>query len=209
MILPAGIELSASKHIPVFRVYRRTFYPHQFVHRMVTLRSWRLLKRHPPTVDINGQILTLNPRYFDTLFGEWPSWKTVYLPQFSLEGLTVLDIGAGCGESALFFLSHGAKKVICVEPDKENMELLRKNASRNGWNVETVLSGFDLAMLGWKFDFMKMDCEGCERALLKRDSLPPSSIEVHDADTHRRFVEAFHFTTVARDKRGTWIVKNA
>lgn len=207
MILPTRVELSASKHLPVLRVYRRTFYPHQFVHRMISLRSWRILQKNPPIVDIDGQILTLSPRYFDTLFGEWPSWKKVYLPKFSLRDLTVLDIGAGCGETALFFLSQGTKKVICVEPDPGNMEMLQSNASRNGWNVEMVLGRFEPAMLGWKFDYMKMDCEGCERTILNLESLPPCVIEVHDPHTHRAFIEKFHVSTVEEDKRGTWIVQ--
>jgi len=175
---------------------------------MVYLHSWHLLQRKPPRVKINGQVITLSPRYFDTLFGEWFSWKTAYLPRFNVKGMTFLDVGAGCGETALFYFSLGAAKVICVEPDRENMEMLRNNALRNGWNVETILGGFEPEMLEWKFDFMKMDCEGCEKTLLDLKSLPPCAIEVHGSETYRRFVDRFHVRTVSKD-RETWIVQSS
>src|SRR5207245_10266420 len=35
-------------------------------------------------------------------------------------------------------------------------------------------------MLNLDFDFMKMDCEGCETQLLSADTLPACVMEVHD-----------------------------
>lgn len=164
------------------------------------------MQRNPPIVNVNGQIITTTPRYFDILFGEWLSWTRDYLPSSRIRGLRVLDVGAGCGETAFFFLSHGAEKVICVEPDKDNVEILRKNAAKNGWNIEVINAYFQLEMLDWNFDYMKMDCEGCEKELLKLDSLPSCSVEVHDPETHRRLVEKFDAKTVAYEG-GNWIIQ--
>src|SRR5207245_11276968 len=55
---------------------------------------------------------------------EWHKW---YLPQKSIEGKTVLDVGAGCGETAFFYLKHGAQHVICVEPAGEALQMVMKN----------------------------------------------------------------------------------
>jgi len=33
-----------------------------------------------------------------------------------LRGREVVDVGAGIGDSALYFILHGARKVIAVEP---------------------------------------------------------------------------------------------
>ena len=45
---------------------------------------------------------------------ELEMWHEQYLPC----GKKILDIGAGCGETALFYFKHGAEKVVCVEIQK-------------------------------------------------------------------------------------------
>jgi FkbM family methyltransferase len=47
----------------------------------------------------------------------------------------VLDIGANIGSFSLFAASLGAKKVISVEPEPHNLELLRQNINDNQANV--------------------------------------------------------------------------
>jgi FkbM family methyltransferase len=49
---------------------------------------------------------------------------------------TVLDIGAFCGETAVFFSGRGAKKVILYEPVLAHHELIKKNLSLNKINAE-------------------------------------------------------------------------
>ncbi len=80
---------------------------------------------------------------------EWHKW---YLPQKSIEGKTVLDAGAGCGETAFFYLNHGAKHVICVEPPGEALQMLKKNFGSDS-RVTIVESSVDL---------IKSDIEGAE-----------------------------------------------
>jgi FkbM family methyltransferase len=55
---------------------------------------------------------------------------------YNYRGKTVLDIGAFCGESAVYFASQGAEKIIVYEPVKEHHELIRKNIVANGVNAE-------------------------------------------------------------------------
>ena len=80
---------------------------------------------------------------------EWHKW---YLPQKSIEGKTVLDVGAGCGETAFFYLNHGAKHVICVEPPGEALQMLKKNFGGDS-RVTVVESSVDM---------IKSDIEGAE-----------------------------------------------
>jgi FkbM family methyltransferase len=48
----------------------------------------------------------------------------------------VLDVGGFCGETAVFFSSRGAKKIIIYEPVLAHHELIRKNMALNGIEAE-------------------------------------------------------------------------
>jgi len=126
--------------------------------------------------------LYLTSLHVGSLIVESPLWETLYLPEFSLRGSTVLDIGAGCGETAHFFFKHSASKVVCVESDKEACALLRKNASINGWNVEIFGEPFRPNHLSISHDFMKMDIEGGETELLSESvrKVKPCRMELHE-----------------------------
>jgi len=45
-----------------------------------------------------------------------------------VHGKVVLDVGAFTGDSALYFISRGASRVIAIEPVPEHFEILRLNA---------------------------------------------------------------------------------
>ncbi len=51
-------------------------------------------------------------------------------------GKTVLDIGGFCGETAVYFFSKGAKKIVIYEPVLANQELIQKNITLNNINAE-------------------------------------------------------------------------
>jgi FkbM family methyltransferase len=55
----------------------------------------------------------------------------------------VIDIGANIGDTALYFVSRGAKKVIGVEPSRQNYESAKKNIALNNLSdkIELVLAG--------------------------------------------------------------------
>jgi ribosomal protein L11 methylase PrmA len=157
------------------------------------------------TVKIGPYSLELTSYYFELLWREWQSWKNWYLPPWSLKGKTVLDVGAGCGETALFYYYHGASRVIAIEPQPSLVPLLRRNMSRNKWDMKIVEGQFQTSMLEWSFDFMKMDGEGCEAQLLTEDSLPPCAIEVHDKVVVNGLKERFGMDVLPQKEN--WILQ--
>jgi predicted RNA methylase len=95
----------------------------------------------------------------------------LYLPKFSLENKTVLDIGACCGETANIYLKAGAKKVICIEPDHERLKCLDFNRANLCWNVEVISEKANPKhIIESKPDLIKCDIEGYENGF---DRLPP------------------------------------
>ena len=43
----------------------------------------------------------------------------ILFTNFLVRGKTVLDVGAGCGETAFFYRLYGAKKVVAIEADRK------------------------------------------------------------------------------------------
>lgn len=141
------------------------------------------------------------------LLYEWSIWESHYAPTFGVAGKTVLDIGAGDGETAFFYFSKGAGRVICVEPDEARAGLLRQNVERNHWNCQVLSERFSPAHLSLPFDFCKMDCEGCESSLLALDRLPPIVVEVHDEAVKTALLARFGMH-VAHAGASTWLLTN-
>jgi len=166
--------------------------------------NWRMVEDNH--VQIGPYVLEVTPYYMELLWREWRAWKNWYLPPWSLDGKTVLDVGAGCGETALFYYYHGAGRVIAVEPESSLGPLLNRNMERNRWNMEIVERPFDKSMLRWSFDFMKMDAEGCETQLLSLGSLPPCAVEVHDKATADKLQERFEVEVLPQKEN--WILRN-
>lgn len=135
-------------------------------------------------------------------FKERKDWEAEYLPRSGVKGKTVLDVGAGAGETAAFFFDHGAAKVICVEPDPKAVAMLRRNADRFRWNVQVFPEKLSLAHMALPFDWAKIDCEGAERQLLALDTMPPSAVEIHT----RRLAKAFgrRFPSMQIAKKYHW-----
>jgi FkbM family methyltransferase len=71
----------------------------------------------------------------------------------TIKGMTVLEIGANIGtETVSFLLRHGVDRVVAIEPDSENVRLLRANLALNGVHdratiYEVALSDMDGAVL--------------------------------------------------------------
>jgi len=100
--------------------------------------------------DFNTLVLSSGCR--DTLRNELGVWHEMYLP---VKG-TVVDVGAGCGESALFFLNHGAEKVVCVEGNPECLANLVKNFG--GDPRVSIVNGW--------IGGLKVDIEGAEEGMV-------------------------------------------
>jgi SAM-dependent methyltransferase len=140
---------------------------------------------------------------------EWRTWTRFYAPPgFDFAGKTVLDVGAGEGETVELYRLLGAKKFLCVEPDPQRAARLRENSSRNGWDAEVFGEPFSLKFLERKFDFLKMDCEGCESALLGTKVAFPCVLETHGRATTEGFLKMDGFTAV-KSSGNTALVTNA
>jgi hypothetical protein len=96
----------------------------------------------------------------------------------------VIDIGAGIGDSSIYFASRGAKRVVAVEPNRHSYDLAKKNIELNGFHdsveliwaeitsshktcyghtYSPVITLDDLVQrLAIDPDILKVDCEGCE-----------------------------------------------
>jgi precorrin-6B methylase 2 len=143
--------------------------------------------------------LVLLPQHASLLVHEWPTWQRWYCP-VSIRGKDVLDVGAGCGETAYFYFKRGARKVICVEPNRSAVECLVENVARHCWNVEIVPEAFRADMFREnRFDFMKMDGEGCEEQLLHISDFPTEAIvESHSPELTEALTKRFHARAVVK-----------
>ena len=194
----------SDRGIPFLVVAGRAILPHQFIKRIFATWNWKLSSSHPYYhLKIGEYAIKLHPEYFHIIFGEWPDWKRTHLPPFSLKGATVLDVGAGCGETALFYFIHGVDRVICVEPNSDLSNIIGENSRANKWNVEVLARPFDLGMLSLKIDFMKMDCEGCEAQLLSADKLPACVMEVHDGHVLEGLTRKFGLSVARVEANGS------
>lgn len=102
------------------------------------------------------------------------------LPVF---GKTVIDVGASIGDSAIYFIRRGAKKVIAIEPSEQAYRLAGLNMEANSCSdkIELIRAGIspntsidddsimmNLSDIVEKYchnddtSVLKMDCEGCE-----------------------------------------------
>jgi predicted RNA methylase len=120
--------------------------------------------------------------------------KGYYLPPFSLTDLTVLDIGACCGETAWYFLKHGANKVVCIECDRARVKIIEENRRNLNLNIEIVPEPFKPEHLSIPHDFIKCDIEGGEVELLPyANILKPCVVEVHNRWIKEQFEQnGFH-----------------
>jgi len=159
-----------------------------------------------------GADMRLTIYHLSNLLNELESWEQDYLP-VSVDGKVVLSVGDGCGETSLFYLRHGAAKVIAIEKDRESFGLLRENVERNGLNVLPINESFRLEHLKMAFDFMKIDVEGGEHLLLELgpDQLKPCVMEAHrfsDRALPEKLRDRFGMRTVACNGRNAMILTN-
>ena len=144
------------------------------------------------------------------LLSEWCVWRKYYLPPFSLNDKIVLDVGAGSGETAYFYLKHGANKVICIEngaQHPEDLECLYINKKK--LNIEIYPESFKLEHLQLPHDFLKIDIDGGEEIMLDYDlsKLKPCIIEVESNELTDKFIaKGFHIVRWLNKDLGLSIV---
>lgn len=170
---------------------------HNYVRYLLFYRNLK----SPILADASGRMV---------LAKESKEWEDEYIPKEGVYNETILDVGAGSGETAWFYFQHGASKVICIEPDVRRLQMLAANARGLNWNVEIVPRRFVLEDLSRKFDFAKIDCEGGEKILLSLRELPPCAIEIHSPQLSKKFKERFpkmHITKKYHWPFDTWMGK--
>jgi hypothetical protein len=133
------------------------------------------------------------------IFNETEDWIQYYKP-IDVNGLTVLDIGAGEGETAKFYIEHGAKKVICVEPSRIAFGVLKDNAARHS-EIMPINKSFSLSDLSLSHDFLKIDIEGYEELLLNIRLEQPAVIELHGLQLRDKFQQK-GFRIIDTSERG-------
>jgi predicted RNA methylase len=117
--------------------------------------------------------LVLDEIHRRILENELEMWHRCYLPC----GKTVLDLGAGNGETALFYLNHGAEKVVCIEGDPKAIPALQHNF---GKDIRVIIVPLLL-------DHVKMDIDGGEEGMIVETHFPFHLREVwRDSQTQTR-----------------------
>jgi len=177
--------ISNKKRVPIFYIDKRTkntFTPLSAFRIFIHSRGWSLKPVDGYSIVTHNNVsLKLTAQKAVTMLWEWRKWKRDYLPPFSLVGKTVLDIGAGSGETTYLYVLAGAKEIVCIEPSPEEAALIEENSANLGWKTEVIREPFKLEQLAMrKFDLVKVDCEGCESILLSLpEILVPMVVESH------------------------------
>jgi len=200
MIFPK-IRLAKKKRLPALWVFNNMVYPHQALIFMWKTKAWKVLEDDGKMIKVQSRDVRLKLTYYyaAVMFHEWEYWEKLYLPLFPLQGKIVMDVGSGCGETVFFYLKQGAEKVIAVEPNPTAISFLKENCIMNRWNVEIIHKAFSLDLLKLPFDFIKMDCEGCEEKLLQLQSFDfPCVIEVHSTSIMESIVRKFGMKLISR-----------
>ena len=211
MIIPR-FGISKRRHLPALKLLDHSISP--LLGPAVVRQFWRWRLEGVPNstlVQVSTPMdkLVLSRDRAGMMLYEWRTWKRYYAPHgFDFSGKTVLDVGAGEGETVELYRLLGAKKFLCVEPDPQRAARLRQTSARNGWDAEVFEEPFSLKFLERAFDFMKMDCEGCESALLGTRVAFPCVMETHGSSTTEAFLKMEGFTAL-KASGNTALVTNA
>jgi hypothetical protein len=87
----------------------------------------------------------------------------------------------------MFFLKHGASKVVCVESCVDAAKYLAANAHNHPDRLTAINDKFQLSHLKIPHDFLKMDIEGYEEVLLSAKLETPAAVEVHGLQLSDKF----------------------
>jgi len=86
------------------------------------------------------------------------------------KGMVVLDIGGDMGSSAVWFVQHGAEKVIIFEKDEKYYPLweeLKQVIGKIADKIEYIKEEATADKIkNIEYDILKVDCEGCEMNII-------------------------------------------
>jgi hypothetical protein len=211
LIIPR-FGISRRRHLPVLKLLDHSISPASGLGVIREFWKWSL-ERVPKSelVQVSTPLdkLIMSRDRAGMMLYEWRTWTRCYVPRgFDFHGKTIMDVGAGEGETVELYRLLGAKKFICIEPDHQRASRLRENATHNGWEAEVFEEPFSLKFLEREFDFMKMDCEGCERVLLGTRVAFPCVLETHERSTTEGFLKMDGFSAVKVNENSA-LVTNA
>jgi len=112
----------------------------------------------------NFDSLKLTNTHFGYVKDELPMWHQHY---YQNRG-TVIDIGAGCGETAMFFLNHGADRVIAIEADSIAIKMFQENFPES----YIVPENAKIVLIPAHIDHVKVDIEGAEKGMIIETHFP-------------------------------------
>ncbi len=140
------------------------------------------------TVDYKGRKLI-----FDRTSSKYELFEQFIEEQYKkldVKGKTVIDIGAGTGDTAIYFMLNGAKKVYAFEPLQGRYNAAMENVSANKIEgielIQKAAGSLDDIVAGKEDLVLKVDCEGCEHGIFaasKPDSIKGFGqvmLEFHD-----------------------------
>jgi len=167
------IVLSKRVHAPVVKIG----------HSTITI--WNYLARRGIMKEISKKFV-LSEQRMGMLLNEWKLWVDFYLPKYADKDTLIIDVGAGEGETAVFFYLYGYKNFILIE--KEPNQNIYQNAmalTYLGCQVTVFLQPFNnvifdkICSSGCEDYYFKLDCEGCEKEFLKIYHPFEFSLELH------------------------------
>jgi len=100
-------------------------------------------------------------RLYSRIDDDWPysaAIHEIYVQEVyksDFKNKVIIDVGAYKGESAIYFATNGAKKVIALEPDEDNYKLALLNIKENGFENKIMLLNKALAPIEGVINFYK------------------------------------------------------
>lgn len=171
--------------IPFLYILGKQFKPFNIKYNIRMIRFNELVNNYKELYVNLKDGWRLNYESAEIMAREYPEWK-YYLPPFNLKDKVILDIGAGCGETARYYLLNGAKRVICIENNEVCIKYLDYNSYH--FNIFVIPYDFSFEMLfDLDYDYCKIDIEGYESlminayelGLFELNRLKPTVIEAH------------------------------
>jgi hypothetical protein len=192
LMLPK-LGFSNRKKLPVWKLGNRTFplWDYWQIKRKIQPYSLKVRADGLWEMHVFGYDMVLTDYYGMLVLNESNLWDR-YLAT-DIKDKVVLDVGAGCGETALWFLSKGAKHVVAIESDDKAFELLVQNTK--GHSVDCISGKFNLDSLNIPHDYLKLDIEGGEDIMLQASDLrydKPFVVEIHDKSKALQWQEKFN-----------------